>query len=140
MYSPPPADLPAPINPNGSSVPVVVEPVRVDAHADVAEADADADADAVVTALDEGDSGSHTSTADHELELASVSTETEDDPVNRAMRAALDDEDGDENEFGDQYETETMYQPAVPAPDVGETRNAWPEPMARRDTVTAPAQ
>ena len=99
----------------------------------------DAETEAEEAALNDGDSGSHSSTVDHELELASVSTETEDDPVNRAMRAALDDDD-DENDFDDQHEAETEYQPARPVPDASGDGLVWPVPTTRRDTVTAPTQ
>lgn len=99
----------------------------------------EAETDAEEAALNDGDSGSLTSALEHELELASVSTETEDDPVNRAMRAALDDdEDGDE--FDDQHEAETLYQGERPVPDADEERIMWPVPTQRRNTVTAPSQ
>lgn len=66
--------------------------------------------------------------ADHEHDLASVSTETDDDPVNRAMRAALDDGESISTVSEDDVR-------AVPSDEDNEERILWPTP--RRDTVTA---
>lgn len=68
-------------------------------------------------------------------DFRSVSTETEDDPVNRAMRAALDDSeslpsDGHEDRgFAVDDEDERILWPPASKPII--------QPHARRDTVTA---
>ena len=147
--SPPPTSLAAPIlptkvarepTPSPEASPVIntalVEQASVAESHHVADEqkEEDEETEEEETALDDADSGSHASALEHDLELASVSTETEDDPVNRAMRAALDDGEsalGDEDEFP-MNEGRGEFQD-----EEEDERIVWPAPVGRRDTVTA---
>ncbi|KAL7414923.1 hypothetical protein BDY24DRAFT_22367 [Mrakia frigida] len=149
--SPPPASLRAPIlptkvasEPTPSPEPtpfiepaIVEQPPLVESHQPpniVDEEQEEEETEEGEAALDDADSGSHASALEHDLELASVSTETEDDPVNRAMRAALDDGEsalGEEDEFA-QNGSRGDFQD-----EDEDERIVWPAPVGRRDTVTA---